>query len=233
MPRILHIETATEICSVTVSDGSEVIFEKIENAGMSHATHLGVFVDEAVRYLRSEGLTLDAVAVSCGPGSYTGLRIGVSEAKGLCYGLRIPLIAIETLRIMAWGVVSKKMVDDDTLLCPMIDARRMEVYDAIYNVNMVQLRDTTADIIDADSFSNLLSDTKIAFFGNGAAKCGQTLTSVNALFIENIHPLASDMIGLANAAFEQGEFVDLAYFEPFYLKDFVATTPKNKVLGGC
>lgn len=230
MPCILHIETATEVCSVVVSNNNDILFEKIETKGPSHAVLLGQFVDEAVKFLRSKDVKLDAVAVSCGPGSYTGLRIGVSEAKGLCYGMNIPLIALNTLMIMAHGVISRRSVAEDVLLCPMIDARRMEVYDMVLNHNMVALRDVAADIIDENSFSNFLSTCKVAFFGNGAAKCKEIIQKENAIFIDSVYPQASDMIALALSAYRNSDFVDVAYFEPFYLKEFVATTPKNKVL---
>lgn len=233
MPCILHIETATEVCSVAVSLDGEVLFQREETKGPSHAVLLGVFVNEAVQELRAKNIALDAVSVSCGPGSYTGLRIGVSEAKGLCYGLNIPLIALNTLKVMAVGMVSSSVVRDNegALLCPMIDARRMEVYDAIFDSDLSQVRDVHADIIDPDSFADLLQNHKIIFFGNGAEKCKEALTSANVLFVDGLYPRAVDMIALAESAYSKQEFVDVAYFEPFYLKEFVATVPKNKVLG--
>ncbi|WP_165044075.1 tRNA (adenosine(37)-N6)-threonylcarbamoyltransferase complex dimerization subunit type 1 TsaB [Dysgonomonas sp. ZJ709] len=230
MACILHIETATEVCSVAVSKDGELIFQREETKGPSHAVLLGAFVDEATKELRSKGLKLDAVAVSCGPGSYTGLRIGVSEAKGLCYGLNIPMIAIGTLRLMASAVAKKGLVDPAILLCPMIDARRMEVYDALFDSQLMLIRDVEADIIDETSFIEILKDQRIAFFGNGSAKCKEAIQSPNAIFIENVYPSAIDMVDLAEDAFAKKEFVDSAYFEPFYLKEFVATIAKNKVL---
>jgi len=231
MACILNIETATEVCSVTVAKDGVIIFRKEETKGPSHAVLLGVFVNEATNKLRSEGLKLDAVAVSCGPGSYTGLRIGVSEAKGLCYGLNIPLIALNTLKIMAYGVLKNQHIDKDALLCPMIDARRMEVYDVILNNELEELRPVSADIIDESSFADILKDNKVVFFGNGAAKCKDVLPKENTSFLENIYPSASDMVQQAEEAYTKNDFVDVAYFEPFYLKEFVATVPKNKVLG--
>jgi len=231
-PYILHIETATEVCSVAVSKDNKIIFSKEETKGPSHAVLLGQFVNEAIEYLRKENIKPDAVAVSCGPGSYTGLRIGVSEAKGLCYGMDIPLIALNTLKIIAHGVLINNAIEEDALLCPMIDARRMEVYDAIYNNQLQELRQVSADIIDENSFSEFLSEKKVVFFGNGAEKCKAVLHSHNAVFLEDIYPKASDMTLLAEEAFRNNDFVDVAYFEPFYLKEFVATTPKNKVLSG-
>lgn len=226
---ILYIETATEVCSVAVSQDGTVVFEREETNGPSHATVLGVFADEALQFVRTSGLKLDAVAVSCGPGSYTGLRIGVSEAKGLCYGLGIPLIAIDTLKIMAKAALQKRL-SDDVLLCPMIDARRMEVYDAIYDRHLSEVKAVSADIIDETSFAAYLKDRKVAFFGNGADKCKKVLTDDNALFIDGVYPAANNMVKLAEEAFVAGRFVDVAYFEPFYLKEFVATIAKNKVL---
>jgi len=230
MSCILHIETATEVCSVAVSLKSEIIFEKEEIKGPSHAVLLGQFVDEAIKYLNSKNIKLDAVAVSCGPGSYTGLRIGVSEAKGLCYGLNIPLIAINTLKIMGYGILQGENIDNNTLLCPMIDARRMEVYDVLYNNKLEEIKSISADIIDENSFSEYLKENKILFFGNGAEKCKSVLKHQNAIFIDNIYPKASNMIKLAEDTYSYKEFADIAYFEPFYLKEFVATIPKNKVL---
>lgn len=230
MPYILSIETATEVCSVTVSNENQIVFYKEETKGPSHAVLLGLFVNEAIEELRKANIRLDAVAVSSGPGSYTGLRIGVSEAKGLCYGLNIPLIAINTLKIMAHGVLKERKIDKDTLLCPMIDARRMEVYDTLYNSSLQELRPVSADIIDENSFSEFLTDKQVVFFGNGAEKCKTVLHHPNAHFLDDIYPKATDMIELAEESFNKKEFVDVAYFEPFYLKEFVATTPKNKVL---
>lgn len=231
MPVIIHIETSTNACSVAVSVDSKIIFEKISTEGPSHATLLGVFVSEAMQALRQMAIEPDAVSVSSGPGSYTGLRIGVSEAKGLCYGLNIPLIALKTPLIMAKTVIGTLDIDDNTLLCPMIDARRMEVYAAIYDKNLNTVRDINADIITPDSYAEYLSDSKILFFGNGSDKCKGIINSANANFVEDIFPSASNMVELAEAAYKNNDFADTAYFEPFYLKDFVATTPKNQILG--
>lgn len=231
MSCILHIETATNVCSVAVSQNSKLIYYKEETEGPSHSSLLGVFVDEAVKELRTKSIKLDAVAVSCGPGSYTGLRIGVSEAKGLCYGLDIPLIAIETLKVMAYRVTNEANLDSSVLLCPMLDARRMEVYDAIFSSKLEKVKDTVADIVDESTFADSLSNSKVAFFGSGADKCKEVIISSNAIFLDNIYPRAKDMIELAETAFEKKDFVDVAYYEPFYLKEFVGTIAKNKVLG--
>lgn len=231
MSYILNIETATEVCSVSISKDNEIIYYKEETKGPSHAVLLGVFVNDAINEMRAKNIKLDAVAVSCGPGSYTGLRIGVSEAKGLCYGLNIPLIAINTLKIMAQGIVDNKAIDNNAILCPMIDARRMEVYDLLLDTDLNEIRPTSADIINENSFADILKEKQIVFFGNGAAKCKEVLPKQNTTFIDGIYPKASDMVKLASEAYVKQDFVDVAYFEPFYLKEFVATTPKNKVLG--
>lgn len=178
---------------------------------------------------------MDAVAVSSGPGSYTGLRIGVSVAKGLCFGFGIPLIGIHTLDIMAATVNSKGdsqivSITDDCLYCAMLDARRMEVYAAIYDASLKPVRETKADIVEAGTYASYLEKGKVCFFGNGASKCKSVITSPNAIFIEDIHPLAVNMIPLSEQAFATGKFEDTAYFEPFYLKEFQATVAKNKVL---
>ena len=196
--------------------------------GQSHATSLGVFVEEMMQFVRDNGMKVDAVSVSSGPGSYTGLRIGVSEAKGLSYGLEIPLIAISTHRIMAW--MMKREAGPGHLLCPMIDARRMEVYTTVFNTNLEVVRTTSADIVDKESYADLLEKQKILFFGNGSEKCKDIILHPNALFIPDVKPKASAMTALAENAFASADFVDSAYFEPFYLKEFVATVPKNKVI---
>ena len=229
MSCILNIETATPVCSVTVSNNGEIVFERENTDGPSHASLLGVFVADAMAEVRAKGYTLDAVSVSCGPGSYTGLRIGVSEAKGLCYGLGVPLIAIKTPQIMAQKVMETEEVGKDTLLCPMIDARRMEVYAALYDGNLNVVRDIAADIVDANSYQEYLSKSKVLFFGNGADKCNDAIQHSNAYFLKGVYPSARYMARLSEEAFAAREFVDTAYFEPFYLKDFVATIPKKNI----
>ncbi len=229
MSCILNIETATPVCSVVVSNKGEIVFERENTDGPSHASLLGVFVAEAIAEIRAKDYTLDAVSVSCGPGSYTGLRIGVSEAKGLCYGFGIPLIAIKTPLIMAQKVIETEVVDTETLLCPMIDARRMEVYAALYDKKLNVIRDIAADIVDSNSYEEYLSKSKVLFFGNGADKCKHAIINNNAHFLENIYPSAKYMVRLSEEAYNAQQFVDTAYFEPFYLKDFVATTPKKNI----
>ena len=228
MCTILSIETATPACSCALSRDGELLLSREAFRGQSHATLLGVFVDEIMKYVRKEGITLDAIAVSSGPGSYTGLRIGVSEAKGLSYGLGIPLIAIPTPLVMAAMVAARAGEED--LLCPMIDARRMEVYATFYNRTLETIRPTAADIVDGERYLDLLSRHKVHFFGNGADKCRAVITHPNALFVEDIHPLATGMVPLAEQAFNEKRFVDSAYFEPHYLKEFVATVARNKII---
>ena len=225
---ILHIETSTNVCSVAVSEGSECVFFKMNDEGMNHAALLSLFVRDALDSLKSAGKLPDAIAVSSGPGSYTGLRIGVSTAKGLCYGYEIPLIAVDTLAVMA-AEAAARAKDTSLLLCPMIDARRMEVYTAIYNATLVRTTEISAEIITSDSYADLLSNSKVCFFGNGADKCKTVITHPNALFLDNITPMASNMIGLATEAYEKADFADVAYFEPFYLKEFQATTPRKSL----
>lgn len=229
MATILHIETATEVCSAALSNNGEVLKYKVSDKPQSHSSQLGLFTDEIMQFVRSNRLQVDAVAVSSGPGSYTGLRIGVSEAKGLSYGLDVPLIAIPTHKVMAQQIVESTVVGDK-LLCPMIDARRMEVYAAFFDSKLNVVRETSADIIDADSYLDLLDKHEVVFFGNGADKCKAVVTHHNALFIDDIKPEAKSMVTLAEAAYADNEFVDAAYFEPFYLKEFVATVPKNKII---
>lgn len=230
MSCILHIETSTSACSVAVSEDGQNVFRKEDLNGPSHATLLGLFVDEALSFADSHAMPLDAVAVSCGPGSYTGLRIGVSMAKGICYGRNLKLIGLPTLEVMCVPILLyHDELPDDALLCPMIDARRMEVYAAIYDRALQPVKAISADIIDENSYREHLEQRPIYFFGNGAGKCKEKLTHPNAHFIDNIHPLAANMFPLAEKAIAQQDFKDVAYFEPFYLKEFVAGTPKKLV----
>ena len=229
MSCILHIETSTSACSVAVSDGQNV-FKKEDLNGPSHAVSLGIFVDEALSFADSHAMPLDAVAVSCGPGSYTGLRIGVSMAKGVCYGRNLPLIGLKTLKVQCVPVLLyHDELPDDALLCPMIDARRMEVYAAIYDRALKSVRDIAADIVDENSYLEFLEQHPVYFFGDGAAKCKEKITHPNAHFIDGIRPLAGMMFPLAEKAIAEQDFKDVAYFEPFYLKEFVAGTPKKLI----
>lgn len=212
---------------MAVSQDGASIFSKEDFKGPSHATELGVFVDEALSFADSHAIPVDAVAVSCGPGSYTGLRIGVSMAKGICYALGVPLIGIPTLEVMCVPVLLFRDLPEDALLCPMIDARRMEVYATVYDRALRVKRETGADVVDENSYSEFLAEHPVYFFGNGAAKCKDKLTHPNACFLDDIHPLAKWMFPLAEKAVARNDFKDVAYFEPFYLKEFVASKPKN------
>lgn len=227
MSCILHIETSTQVCSVALSEDGQCIFSKTDFEGPSHAVMLGVYVDEALSFADSHAIPLDAVAVSCGPGSYTGLRIGVSMAKGICYGRNLPLIGIPTPEVMCVPLLLDEELPEDALLCPMIDARRMEVYAALYDRALHPVREIEAVIIDESSYEDYLNRGPVYFFGNGAAKCKEKILHPNARFVEDIHPLAKWMFPLAEKAFARGDFKDVAYFEPFYLKEFVASKPKK------
>lgn len=227
---ILHIETTTDVCSLAVSRNGEVLFHKLDMQGHNHARMLPLFVDEALVFLKEKNWMLEAVALSCGPGSYTGLRIGCSVAKGICYATGAKMIAVNTLKLMVYTARREAMEMGADCLCPMIDARRMEVYDELLDVNLNELQPVAAQIIDENSFGDLLSRQKVAFFGNGSDKCREVLAHTNALFLSGIYPDALNMAPLAEDAYMKGEFVDVAYYEPFYLKEFQATTPKNKVI---
>ena len=230
MSCILNIETSTDVCSVAISDSGQVIFDKEDHSGPNHAVKLGVYVDEALDFLDSHGLPLEAVAVSCGPGSYTGLRIGVSMAKGICYGRGVKLIAVPTLELMAVPVLlGEHPEQEDALIVPMLDARRMEVYAEVLDRALRVVRPIQADIVDADTYKEYLDQHPVYFFGNGAAKCMETINHPNAHLVEGIEPLAKNMAPLAEKRFVEGKFEDVAYFVPFYLKDFVAKMPKKLI----
>ena len=230
MSCILNIETSTDVCSVAISDSGQVIFNKEDHSGPNHAVKLGVYVDEALDFLDSHGLPLEAVAVSCGPGSYTGLRIGASMAKGICYGRGVKLIAVPTLELMAVPVLlGEHPEEEDALIIPMLDARRMEVYAEVLDRALKVVRPIQADIVDADTYKEYLDKHPVYFFGNGAAKCMETINHPNAHLVEGIEPLAKNMAPLAEKRFVEGKFEDVAYFVPFYLKDFVAKMPKKLI----
>lgn len=230
MANIILIDTSTEVCSVALSQNGIILWEKVSEESMNHSVLLAKYIQELTEQMRVQNIQADAVAVSCGPGSYTGLRIGVSTAKGLCFGSDIPLLAINTLQVMSQGYLNKHgNVAEGTWMCPMIDARRMEVYTAFYDNELSLKREISADIIDSESYADILSEHKIICFGNGANKCKGTLTHSNVSFVDGITPLASDMAPLAETAYAKKEFQDVAYFEPFYLKEFVATVSKNKL----
>lgn len=228
MSCILNIETSTDVCSVAVSDNGTVIFNKEDHSGPNHAVKLGVFVDEALAFIDSHEIPLEAVAVSCGPGSYTGLRIGVSMAKGICYGRGVKLIAVPTLELLAVPVLlAESAKEEDALIVPMLDARRMEVYAQVFTRGLKEVRPIQADIVDADTYKEYLDKTQVYFFGNGAAKCMEAINHPNAHLVKGIEPLAKNMAPLAEKRFVMQQFEDVAYFVPFYLKDFVAKMPKK------
>lgn len=227
MACILNIETSTDVCSVAIADNLHVIWNEECFEGASHAVKLGVFVDQALSYIRHDGLTLDAVAVSSGPGSYTGLRIGVSTAKGVCFGSDVPLISVPTLQVLCVPLLLREEIEDDALLCPMIDARRMEVYSEIYDRRLQSVRPSQADIVESDTYKDYLDLHKVYFFGNGAEKCKRVITHPNARFVDNVVPLAQYMHPLSDRKYFDGEFADVAYFTPFYLKEFQATKPRK------
>ena len=232
MSCILHIETSTNVCSVAVSEDGKVIFDKADRTGNNHAEALGSFVDEAMSFADSHAIPLDAVAVSSGPGSYTGLRIGVSMAKGVCYALDLPLLPVPTLELMCVPILLRnEEIEDDALLCPMIDARRMEVYAALYDRALKPVRGIQADVVDGDTYRQWLDQRPVYFFGNGAAKCMDTIAHPNAHLIEGIEPLAKWMMPLAEKKMLNDIYEDVAYFVPYYLKDFVAKTPKDLLRG--
>ncbi len=228
MATILQIETATEVCSAAISKNGVTIALKEEFNKNIHAQKLTLFINEIMQAENLRYQQLDAVAVSKGPGSYTGLRIGVSTAKGLCFALEKPLISVNTLELMAAGYLQKHP-DFEGLLAPMIDARRMEVYTAIYT-NKLHLKEAvSAKVIDEKSFIFELSNNYIVFLGNGVAKCQTFIKHPNAHFLIDNFNSAAHMSKLADEAFKQKKIENLAYFEPFYLKDFVATVPKPKI----
>ena len=214
---------------MAISQDGELIFDKADSTINNNAVTLGLFVDEALALVDSRGILLDAVAVSEGPGSYTGLRIAVSMAKGICYGREIKLIAVPTLKLLCVSPLLYMDLPDDALLCPMIDARRMEVYSAVYDRALTEVRSTGADIVDAETYKEYLNRGPVYFLGNGAAKCKDTILHESAHFIDDVRPLAKWMFPLAEQMFNRGEFCDVAYFEPYYLKDFVAIKPKKLI----
>lgn len=236
MALILNIETSTEVCSVALAENGNLLHKKESVEGLNHSRVLTVFIEELFAENNILINSIDAVAVSKGPGSYTGLRIGVSVAKGLCYGLNVPLISvnsIEILGIFAAQNLAKYYPESDpaqVLFCPMIDARRMEVYTALYDFRGEEIRPVSAEIIDGHYLSEFLETHTILFFGNGAQKCKSLIKHKNAYFEGPMKTSAQFMQAIAEEKFNKKDFENVAYFEPFYLKNFVATIPKNKIL---
>ena len=224
MSIILNIETATKNCSVSISDkGNLLAISEINEGKFSHAEKLHTFILDVIKEAGLKMKDLDAIGISKGPGSYTGLRIGVSAAKGLCYALDKPLISIPTLDSMARQVSLEK----GDLVVPMLDARRMEVYSAVFDHQYRQIRETKAEILDADSFTKALIAGKVYFVGDGAEKCSELIKHDNAIFLSDIYPSAKEMTIMSDQKYKASDFEDVAYFEPFYLKDFVAGKPKK------
>ena len=218
---ILSLETSTKVCSVALGQNGKLLaLKESADEKYTHAENITLYVKEVCTQAKVSLKDIDAVAVSKGPGSFTGLRIGASTAKGLCYALEKPLIAINSLQAMAVGQISRRKTQDARLFCPMIDAKRMEVYFAIYDEQLNEIKKTFTEIIDENSFSDLLEKNKILFFGDGAEKCKAKIKHPNAGFIDNVNPSAQFMIQLAEKYFSEKKFEDVAYFEPYYLKDF-------------
>lgn len=224
MAIILNIESATKNCSVCLSENKKILsLVEFNDGQFSHAEKLHSFILEVLKNSDKSMQDIDAISVSKGPGSYTGLRIGVSAAKGLCFALDKPFISISTLDSLSHVVKAKK----GEFIIPLLDARRMEVYSAVYNDKHDQIRDIKAEIIDKDSFADYLNEGKVYFVGDGAAKCEGVILHKNAVFLKEVFPSAKEMTKLSFEKFRNNKFEDLAYFEPFYLKDFIAGIPKK------
>jgi len=222
---ILNIETATKNCSVSIANNGKVVsIKELNNGNYSHAEVLHPYILDVLKEANLSMDRIDALAVSKGPGSYTGLRIGVSAAKGLCFSFDKPLISIETLESLAHAI----SLDTNAIIIPMLDARRMEVYAAVYNNNYDKLREIKAEIIDENSFSEYLEKEKVYFLGDGANKCKDVIINNNAVFIDDKFPSSKEMASLSYAKYKKNDIEDVAYFEPFYLKDFVAIPEKKK-----
>lgn len=231
MAVILNIETSTSVCSVALTAEGMILTHHEDFEGRNHAALLSDYIKSCLDFLADKELTLDAVAVSIGPGSYTGLRIGLSEAKGLAYGLDIPLIGISTLKLMATRVMFSTLdIDPETIFVPMIDARRMEVYTAAYDFALNELMVPQPLILDGDSYVDIISTGRpVLLFGNGSAKASTVIDAPNVTIVDGVDPLAVDMIALAERAWANKDFLDLAYSVPVYLKDFMVTKPKKLI----
>lgn len=225
MPVLLSLETSTDVCSVAIHRGNTLLATAEVHMGQAHASKLAPLIEQVARMADVDMAAIQAVAVAAGPGSYTGLRIGTSTAKGLCYALGIPLISVGTLDVMAEAM--HRLVLDDSLICPMIDARRMEVYCALYDKTGRRLTNVEAKVIDDGSFREELLARRVVFAGNGSGKCREVITHPAALFVSGIYPSAKYLGLLAAQKLQQGAAEDLVHFEPFYLKDFKAKLPAN------
>lgn len=224
MAIILNIETATKNCSVSLAKNGDILaIKELNNGNYSHAELLHQFIKDVLAEQKMNQSDIDAIAVSKGPGSYTGLRIGVSTAKGLCFALDVPLISVNTLEALSYSITI-----DKGFIVPMIDARRMEVYTSVFNKNHKTLENTSAKIVDESSFLNYLEKDTTYFLGDGALKCKETITHCNAVFIADKFPSSKEMASLSFLKFQQKKFENIAYFEPFYLKDFIVIPEKKK-----
>ena len=229
MANILNIETSTSVCSVALTSDGQVIEHHENYDGQTHATLLSQFIKDALDSAARKEIAINAIAVSIGPGSYTGLRVGVSTAKGLCFGAGVPLLSAGTLDVLVSEAHRLGVVPEGCrAIVPMVDARRMEVYAAVFTPDGKQLTETKPIVVDADSFAAELAEGPVLFIGDGALKCREVLSSPNAHFAEAF-PTAMAMASLAEAAWNEKRFEDVAYFEPFYLKDFVATVSRKKL----
>lgn len=230
MSRIILIETSTSLCSAALAEDGRIISERVSEEPRAYASKTALFVSEMLSEKGLKVADCDAVAVSKGPGSYTGLRVGVSTAKGLCFGAGIPMISVGTLDTLVWQALDGGLLPDGCrYIVPMIDARRMEVYTGIFTPDGSQVSPTVASIIGQDSFKAQLGEGQVLFIGDGAEKCKGTLTSPNARFIQCC-PKASSMMHPAFNALKEKKFEDVAYFEPFYLKEFITTVSKKKII---
>ena len=232
MALILNLETTSDVCSVSIGENGTAIDSVEDQGARSHATLLAPFIEKLLTKNAIKPQELSAVAVSKGPGSYTGLRIGTSTAKGICYAIKKPLIGISTLLLLSYEALEKaaEKIPDESILCPMIDARRMEVYHALFDITLAEIKKPEPLIITGNSFLELLQKKPVVFFGNGAEKARQVIQHANAIFIEGIYPTAKYMVALSEKALLNNNVEDTAYFQPFYLKEFQATTPKKKIL---
>lgn len=231
MAVILNIETSTNVCSAAVTAEGMVLCHREDFSGQNHAAMLSGFIKDCLDHLRDHEMKLEAVAVSMGPGSYTGLRIGLSEAKGLAFALDVPLIGIDTLKLLTVSVMFSRMdIADDTIFVPMIDARRMEVFTGAFDMSLEPLMTEGPLILDRESYSELVATGRpLLLFGNGSDKARDVVAAPNVDYVADVVPLAQDMMALADLAYSRRDFIDLAYSTPNYLKEFQATVPKNRV----
>lgn len=237
MAIILNIETSTPVCSVALAENNTILATRESSVEKSHAGNLAVFIEEILNEKKISVKDLDAIAIGKGPGSYTGLRIGVATAKGLAYGAKKPLIAVSTLETMVRFALYRIEKDnlpvtcnENTILCPMVDARRMEVYMALFDATGKRIEIDKAVVIHSDTFASVPASQSIVFFGSGALKCRDLLARKNTSWIDGIYPSAAAMAVKSYQLFQKGRYEDIAYFEPYYLKDFVTTTSRKNPL---